>query len=213
MSDVLKQISNAVIEGQLDNISSLTNAALSSGLTAKEVLEKGLMPGMDVIGVEFRLGDRFIPEVLISATTMHIALDILKPLLARAKEKMAGKVIIGTVEGDVHDIGKKLVGMMLEGAGFEVIDIGKDVPSDKFVDAVRNEKPDLVAMSALLTTTMVSMNRTITALKEAGLRETVKIMIGGAPVTEDYSKQIGADGYAANAPEATELAMRLCDAL
>jgi 5-methyltetrahydrofolate--homocysteine methyltransferase len=213
MSDVLKQISNAVIEGQLDNISSLTNTALTTGLTAKEILEKGLMPGMDVIGAEFKRGDRFIPEVLISATTMHIALDILKPQLSKAGEKMAGKVVIGTVKGDLHDIGKKLVAMMLEGAGFEVIDIGKDVPLEKFVDAVRQEKPDLVAMSALLTTTMVSMNQTIIALKDAGLRETVKVMIGGAPVTADYAKQIGADGYAANAPEATELAMRLCDAL
>jgi 5-methyltetrahydrofolate--homocysteine methyltransferase len=213
MSQVLSQISTAVINGQLDEIASLTNTALSSGLTAKEVLDKGLMPGMDVIGVEFKRGDRFIPEVLVSATTMQIALDILKPLLSKAGEKMAGKVVIGTVKGDVHDIGKKLVGMMLEGAGFEVIDIGKDVPLGKFVEAVKKEKPDLVAMSALLTTTMVSMSQTIAALKEAGLRNTVKIMIGGAPVTAEYARQIGADGYAANAPEATELAMRLCDSL
>ena len=211
MSNILVQISNAVVEGQIDEISSLTNAALGSGLTAKDVLDKGLMPGMDIIGVGFKRGDRFIPEVLISATTMQIALDILKPLLVQAGEKMAGKVVIGTVKGDVHDIGKKLVGMMLEGAGFEVIDIGKDVPVEKFVDAVRKENPDLVAMSALLTTTMVSMSQTIAALKDAGLRETVKIMIGGAPVTADYAKQIGADGYAANAPEAVELAMRLAD--
>jgi 5-methyltetrahydrofolate--homocysteine methyltransferase len=213
MSQVLSQISTAVINGQLDEIASLTNTALSSGLTAKEVLDKGLMPGMDVIGVEFKRGDRFIPEVLVSATTMQIALEILKPLLSKAGEKMAGKVVIGTVKGDVHDIGKKLVGMMLEGAGFEVIDIGKDILPEKFVDAVRKEKPDLVAMSALLTTTMVSMSHTIAALNEAGLRDTVKVMIGGAPVTAEYAKQIGADGYAANAPEATELAMRLCDSL
>jgi 5-methyltetrahydrofolate--homocysteine methyltransferase len=210
MSEVLKQISNAVIEGQLDNISSLTNAALSSGLTAREVLEKGLMPGMDVISVEFKRGDRFIPEVLVSASTMHIALDILKPFLAISGEKMAGKVVIGTVKGDMHDIGKKLVGMMLEGAGFEVIDVGKDVPADKFIDVIRKEKPDILAMSALLTTTMVSMAHIIDELKAIGLRTDVKIMIGGAPVTAEYAHQIGADGYAANAPEATELAMRLC---
>ncbi|OGO14043.1 MAG: methyltransferase, partial [Chloroflexi bacterium RBG_16_47_49] len=208
MSNILTQISNAVVEGQINDISSLTITALNSGLTAKDVLDKGLLPGMEIIGIGFKRGDRFIPEVLISATTMQIALDILKPLLAIAGEKMAGKVIIGTVKGDVHDIGKKLVGMMLEGAGFEVIDLGKDVPMDKFVDAVKKEKPDLVAMSALLTTTMVSMSQTIAALKDAGLRETVKIMIGGAPVTADYAKQIGADGYAANAPEAVELAMK-----
>ncbi|OGO61745.1 MAG: methyltransferase [Chloroflexi bacterium RBG_19FT_COMBO_49_13] len=211
MSNILTQISNAVVEGQINDISSLTITALNSGLTAKDVLDKGLLPGMEIIGIGFKRGDRFIPEVLISATTMQIALDILKPLLAIAGEKMAGKVIIGTVKGDVHDIGKKLVGMMLEGAGFEVIDLGKDVPMDKFVDAVKKEKPDLVAMSALLTTTMVSMSQTIAALKDAGLRETVKIMIGGAPVTADYAKQIGADGYAANAPEAVELAMKLAD--
>lgn len=211
MNTILTQISNAVVDGQIDEISSLTNSALNSGFSAKDILEKGLMPGMDIIGVGFKRGDRFIPEVLIAATTMHIALDLLKPLLASTGEKMAGKVIIGTVKGDVHDIGKKLVGMLLEGAGFEVVDLGKDVPMDKFVDAVRREKPDLLAMSALLTTTMVSMSQTITALKDAGLRESVKVMIGGAPVTADYAKQIGADGYAANAPEAVDLAMRLAD--
>jgi len=213
MCNVLRQISDAVINGQMDDISSLTHTALDSGLMAKDILEKGLMAAMEVIGVEFRRGDRFIPEVLVSASTMHIALDILKPFLSRSGEKMAGKLVIGTVKGDMHDIGKKLVSMMLEGAGFEVIDIGKDVPLEKFVDTVKKEKPDLVAMSALLTTTMVSMSHTIAALKEAGLRNTVKIMIGGAPVTAEYAKQIGADGYAANAPEATELAMRLCDSL
>jgi 5-methyltetrahydrofolate--homocysteine methyltransferase len=139
---------------------------------------------------------------------MQASLGILKPLLAQAGEKMAGKVIIGTVKGDLHDIGKSLVGMMLEGAGFEMVDLGKDVPPEKFVDAVKKEKPDIVAMSALLTTTMRSMGHTMTALKEAGLRETVKIMIGGAPVTVDFAKQIGADGYAANAPAAVELAKK-----
>ncbi|MEK7310798.1 MAG: corrinoid protein [Chloroflexota bacterium] len=187
----------------------LTNTALSSGLTAKDILDKGLMPGMDVIGAEFKKGKKFVPEVLLSARTMQASLDILKPLLAQAGEKMAGKVIIGTVKGDLHDIGKSLVGMMLEGAGFEVVNLGKDVPPEKFVDAVKKEKPDIVAMSALLTTTMRSMGHTVTALKEAGLRESVKIMIGGAPVTVDFAKQIGADAYAANAPAAAELAKKL----
>jgi 5-methyltetrahydrofolate--homocysteine methyltransferase len=208
MSDALVQISNAVIEGRVKDIPSLTNTALSSGLTAKEILDKGLMPGMDVIGAEFKKGKKFVPEVLLSARTMQASLGILKPLLAQAGEKMAGKVIIGTVKGDLHDIGKSLVGMMLEGAGFEMVDLGKDVPPEKFVDAVKKEKPDIVAMSALLTTTMRSMGHTMTALKEAGLRETVKIMIGGAPVTVDFAKQIGADGYAANAPAAVELAKK-----
>lgn len=213
MSNVLRQISDAVINGQMDDISTLAHNALDSGITAKDILEKGLMPGMEVIGVEFRRGDRFIPEVLVSASTMHIALDVLKPFLARSGEKMAGKVVIGTVKGDMHDIGKKLVGMMLEGSGFEVIDLGKDVPAEKFIEAVRNEKPDLLAMSALLTTTMVSMAHTIDALIGAGLRSEVKVMIGGAPVTADYAQQIGANGYAANAPEATELAMKLNDSI
>jgi 5-methyltetrahydrofolate--homocysteine methyltransferase len=209
MSDALVQISNAVIEGRVKDIPGLTNTALSSGLTAKDILDKGLMPGMDVIGAEFKKGKKFVPEVLLSARTMQASLDILKPLLAQAGEKMAGKVIIGTVKGDLHDIGKSLVGMMLEGAGFEVVNLGKDVPPEKFVDAVKKEKPDIVAMSALLTTTMRSMGHTVTALKEAGLRETVKIMIGGAPVTADFAKQIGADAYAANAPAAAELAKKL----
>jgi len=208
MSDVLGQISNAVIEGRVKDIPSLVNTALSSGLTAKEILDKGLMPGMDVIGAEFKKGKKFVPEVLLSARTMQASLGILKPLLAQAGAKMAGKVIIGTVKGDLHDIGKSLVGMMLEGGGFEVVDLGKDVPPEKFVEAVKKEKPDIVAMSALLTTTMRSMGHTMTALKEAGLRETVKIMIGGAPVTMDFAKQIGADGYAANAPAAVELAKK-----
>ena len=209
MSDALVQISNAVIEGRVKDIPGLTNTALSSGLTAKDILDKGLMPGMDVIGAEFKKDKKFVPEVLLSARTMQASLDILKPLLAQAGEKMAGKVIIGTVKGDLHDIGKSLVGMMLEGAGFEVVNLGKDVPPEKFVDAVKKEKPDIVAMSALLTTTMRSMGHTVTALKEAGLRETVKIMIGGAPVTADFAKQIGADAYAANAPAAAELAKKL----
>lgn len=212
MSDALVQISNAVIEGRVKDIPSLTNTALSSGLTAKDILDKGLMPGMDVIGAEFKKGKKFVPEVLLSARTMQASLGILKPLLAQAGEKMAGKVIIGTVKGDLHDIGKSLVGMMLEGSGFEVKDLGKDIPPEKFVDAVKKEKPDIVALSALLTTTMRSMSHTVTALKEAGLRESVKIMIGGAPVTADFAKQIGADGYAANAPAAVELAKRFISA-
>ena len=208
MSDVLGQISNAVIEGRVKDIPDLTNTALSSGLTAKDILDKGLMPGMDVIGAEFKKGKKFVPEVLLSARTMQTSLGILKPLLAQAGAKMAGKVILGTVKGDLHDIGKSLVGMLLEGSGFEVVDLGKDVPPEKFVDSVKQEKPNIVAMSALLTTTMRSMGHTMTALKEAGLRETVKVMIGGAPVTMEFAKQIGADGYASNAPAAVELAKK-----
>ncbi len=212
MSEVLVQISTTVIEGRLKDIAALTNSALSSGLTAKDVLDKGLMPGMDVVGAEFKKGKKFVPEVLLSARTMQTSLDILKPMLAEAGEKMTGKAIIGTVKGDLHDIGKNLVGMMLEGSGFEVVDLGKDVSPEKFVEAVKKEKPDIVAMSALLTTTMRSMGHTVTALKEAGLRDGVKIMIGGAPVTSDFAKQIGADAYAANAPAAAEIAKKFVSA-
>jgi 5-methyltetrahydrofolate--homocysteine methyltransferase len=166
------------------------------------------MLGMDVVGVEFKKGKKFVPEVLLSARTMQTSLDLIKPLLIQAGAKMAGKVVIGTVKGDLHDIGKNLVGMMLEGAGFEVVDLGKDVTPEKFVEAVKNEKPNIVGMSALLTTTMRAMGHTITMLKEAGLRENVKIMVGGAPVTSDFAKQIGADAYASNAPAAAEVARK-----
>jgi 5-methyltetrahydrofolate--homocysteine methyltransferase len=209
MSDLLEQISNAVIEGRVKEIPDITSKALASGLSAKDILDEGLMPGMDVIGAEFKRGDKFLPEVLLSAHTMQASLDILKPLLEKAGQKMVGKVVIGTVEGDLHDIGKSLVGMMIEGAGFEVIDLGRDVSPQKFVEAVKIEKPDIVAMSALLTTTMRSIDHTIKALQEAGLRERVKIIIGGAPVTADFAKQIAADAYAANAALAADLAKKI----
>jgi 5-methyltetrahydrofolate--homocysteine methyltransferase len=212
MSDVLVQISNAVIEGRVKDIKGLTNTALGEGLTAKDVLDKGLMPGMDEVGAQFRKGKKFVPEVLLAARTMQGSLDILKPLLAQAGAKMTGKAVIGTVKGDLHDIGKNLVGMMLEGSGFEVVDLGKDVAPEKFVDAVKNQKPDVVGMSALLTTTMRAMGHTITMLKEAGLRDNVKIMVGGAPVTPDFAQQIGADAYASNAPAAADLAKKFVGA-
>ena len=209
MSDVLVQISNTIIEGRAKDIAGLTHAALAEGLTAKEVLDRGLMPGMDEVGQQFKKGKKFVPEVLLAARTMQASLDILKPLLAETGEKMTGKAVIGTVKGDLHDIGKSLVGMMLEGSGFEVIDLGKDVSPERFVEAVKTEKPDIVGLSALLTTTMRSMGHTITMLREAGLRDQVKVMIGGAPVTTEFAKQIGADAYASNAPAAAEIAKQL----
>jgi 5-methyltetrahydrofolate--homocysteine methyltransferase len=206
MSEILEQISTVVIEGDLDEIEDLTEDALDDGLSAEEILNKGLMPGMDYVGVEFRAGNMFVPEVLRSAKTMQISMDILKPLLAESGAKMVGKVLLGTVKGDLHDIGKNLVGMMCEGAGFEVKDIGKDVAPESFVEAIKEFEPDVVGMSALLTTTMRAMESTIKVLEEAGLRDQVKIMIGGAPVTQAFSDQIGADGYASNAASAAELA-------
>jgi 5-methyltetrahydrofolate--homocysteine methyltransferase len=206
MSEILEQISATVIEGDLDEIEDLTEDALDDGISAEDILNKGLMPGMDHVGVEFKAGNMFVPEVLRSARTMQSSMDILKPLLAESGAKMVGKVLLGTVKGDLHDIGKNLVGMMCEGAGFEVKDIGKDVAPEDFVEAVKEFEPDIVGMSALLTTTMRSMGNTIKVLEEAGLRDKVKIMIGGAPVTQAFAEQIGADGYAPDAASASDLA-------
>lgn len=206
MSEILSEISTAVIEGNVDDIEELTEDALDEGLDAKQILDEGLMPGMDHVGVEFKAGNMFVPEVLRSARVMHTSMDILKPLLAATDTKMAGKILLGTVKGDLHDIGKNLVAMMCEGAGFEVKDLGKDITPEQFVEAVKEFEPDVVGMSALLTTTMRSMEHTIKALEEAGVRDKVKIMIGGAPVTKSFADQIGADGYASNAASAADLA-------
>mgnify|MGYP001283576658 FL=1 len=206
MSDILSAISTLVIEGNFADMVDKTNAALEEGLNAEEILNKGLMPGMDHVGVEFKAGNMFVPEVLRSAKAMQEAMNIIRPMLADSGAETAGKVLLGTVKGDLHDIGKNLVGMMCEGAGFEIIDLGKDVEPETFVDAVKEHKPQILGMSALLTTTMRAMERTIKALEEAGVRDKVKIMIGGAPVTQDFADQIGADGYAANAASASEIA-------
>jgi 5-methyltetrahydrofolate--homocysteine methyltransferase len=206
MSSVLTKMSKAVIEGNLDDIVGLTQAALDEGLSPQEVLEQGLMAGMEVVGARFRDGDMFVPEVLLSAKTMSTSLTVLKPMLAASGAKMRGKVVLGTVEGDLHTIGKSLVGMMMEGAGFEVFDAGVDVRPETFIAAIKEKKPDIVGMSALLTTTMLAMKRTIDAIREAGLRDQVKIMVGGAPLSAEYAKQIGADGYASNAATAAEMA-------
>jgi 5-methyltetrahydrofolate--homocysteine methyltransferase len=187
----------------------LTQQALDEGLDAKQILDEGLMPGMDHVGKEFRAGNMFVPEVLRSARAMQASMDMLRPLLAETGAKMVGKIVLGTVKGDLHDIGKSLVAMMCEGAGFDVHDLGKDVAPEAFVEAVKEYEPDLVGMSALLTTTMRAMEQTIKALEEAGVRDTVKIMVGGAPVTQEFSDQIGADAYASNAAAASELAKRL----
>jgi 5-methyltetrahydrofolate--homocysteine methyltransferase len=208
MSDILSDISTLIIEGNFSDIVEKTNAALQEGLSAEDVLNKGLMPGMDHVGVEFKAGNMFVPEVLRSAKAMQESMNIVRPLLIESGSETAGKVLLGTVKGDLHDIGKNLVGMMCEGAGFEIIDLGKDVEADSFVSAIKEHKPEILGMSALLTTTMRSMERTIKALEEAGVRDTVKIMIGGAPVTQEFADQIGADGYAANAASASEMAKK-----
>jgi len=203
------QISEAIIEGNVDDIVDLMEDALDGGSSAEEVLNQGLMAGMDHVGVEFKAGNMFVPEVLRSAKAMQAAMDVLRPMLTKAGVKHTGKLLLGTVKGDLHDIGKNLVGMMCEGAGFEVTDLGKDISPEQFVAAIKEQQPDVLGMSALLTTTMRTMGHTIKALEEAGLRDRVKVMVGGAPVTQAFADQINADGYAPNAAAASELARKL----
>jgi 5-methyltetrahydrofolate--homocysteine methyltransferase len=212
MSDILVKISQAVIESDVGAIVGLTEQALGEGLSPQEILDNGLVSGMNHVGIEFKEGNMFIPEVLLSAKVMHASLDILEPMFAETGTRMVGRVVIGTAQGDLHDIGKNLVGMMMRGAGFEVFDLGTDVAADVFVEAVREKTPDIVGISALLTTTMAGMHDTIEALQEAGLRDQVKVMIGGAPVTRDFAQKIGADGYAPDAPTAVDMAKEFVSA-
>ncbi len=198
----LEEIQQSVIQGQTDSIEALTNRALESGLSPLEILNKALIPAMDEVGVRFQNSDFFLPEVLVAAKTMNAATDILKPLLTGTEARPRGKVVIGTVHGDRHDIGKNLVAMMMKGAGCEVIDLGVDVSPKQFVAAVAEHRPDVVAMSALLTTTMSSMKETVVALERAGLRDKVKTMVGGAPVGQSFATEIGADAYAADSASA-----------
>ena len=208
MSNILEQMREDLYNGNVDEVAAATQKALDEGMSAQEILNNGLVGGMDVVGRDFKAGILFIPEVLLCARTMHAGLEILRPLLAESGVPSLGKIVIGTVTGDLHDIGKNLVGMMLHGAGFEIIDLGTDVSPEKFVEAVR-EGANLVGMSALLTTTMPGMKTTIEALTEAGLRDHVKVIIGGAPVTAGFAKDIGADAYAADAASAVDVARGL----
>ncbi len=204
----LKDIYQNVIDGQAPEVEAGVKAALAAGVGAEEILNNALIAAMNEIGQRFEAGDLFVPEMLIAARAMQAGLKILKPYLAKADVKAAGKVAIGTVKGDLHDIGKNLVAMMLEGSGFEIMDLGVDVTPEAFVNAVKNGA-QIVGMSALLTTTMSSMEGTIQALKAAGLRDKVKVMIGGAPVTQDYANKIGADAFAPDASSATRTARQL----
>ncbi len=204
MSEVLTSISTAIIEGKKDDMAKLTQDAVDEGLSARDILYKGLMPGMDHVGDKFKAGDMFVPEVMRSARSMANSMEILKPLLIESGVEMIGKVLLGTVKGDLHDIGKNLVGMMCEGAGFEVKDLGISVEPEAFVEAVKEFEPDIVGLSALLTTTMRAMGDTIKAFEEAGVRDRVKVMIGGAPVTQSFADKIGADAYAPDASAASD---------
>jgi len=202
----LNGISEALQRGKADKVSELVKQALNEGTTPKNILEEGLIHGMSIIGKKFKKNEIYVPEVLIAARAMHAGMDVLKPKLIETGVKNIGKVVMGTVQGDLHDIGKNLVEMMLEGAGFEVIDLGTDISTDKFVEAVKEHKPNIIGMSALLTTTMVNMVGVIKALDVAGLRDKVKIMVGGAPITQNYADQIGADGYSPDASSAVDKA-------
>ena len=209
MSDQYQALADLVIDGDVEGVKRLTAECLAAQAPAHEILNQGLLPGMEVVGQLFKSGEMFIPEVLMSARAMTGAMETLKPLLSGSDALGAGTVVIGTVEGDIHNIGKDLVAMMLEGAGFKVINLGIDVKPESFVKAAAEHQADIVAMSALLTTTMLKMQATVEALREAGLRDQVKIMAGGAPVSDEFVKLIGGDAYASDAAVAVEKARAL----
>ena len=212
MEPILQNLNDAIMNGDASSAPVLVNQALNQGLPASQILNEGMIAAMNHVGKLFEEGEFFVPEMLIAARAMQAGLAVLKPHLALAEVKAAGRVVAGTVKGDLHDIGKNLVCMLLEGAGFEIIDLGTDVAPEKFVQVVQDGRADVVALSALLTTTMPNMKATIEALNKAGVREKVKVMIGGAPVTQAYAEQIGADGYAPDASRAVALAKSLMGA-
>ncbi len=203
----LKALADAVIKGDQNSAVEITKAALGEGAPAKQVLDEGLIAGMDVVGARFKKNEVYIPEVLIAARAMKSAMQILEPELVKAGVEPVGKFLIGTVQGDLHDIGKNLVAMMLKGAGFEVIDLGVDVKPEEFVEQAKSTGVHLLGMSALLTTTMPGIEKTIKALRDSGV--SAKVMIGGAPVTQTYAEKVGADGYAPDAASAVDLAKSL----
>jgi 5-methyltetrahydrofolate--homocysteine methyltransferase len=212
METIIKEIHTNVMEGDVTSVRKNVQTAIDAGIPVSDILNDGMISAMAEVGHLFEEGECFVPEMLIAARAMQTGLVLLKPHLKNAEVISAGKVVAGTVKGDLHDIGKNLVAMMLEGAGFEIIDLGTDVPAEKFVEAVRNQGAQIVAMSALLTTTMPSIKNTIDALTAAGLRGQVKVMIGGAPVTQNYADQIGADGFAPDASRAVATAKELLSA-
>lgn len=209
MEPVIKEIFKAVIEGNLPDTEAFIKEALESNITAEDILNKGLLAAMDEVGQRFEAGEFFVPELLIAGRAMKAGIALLRPLLADSGVEPIGKAVIGTLKGDLHDIGKNLVGLMLEGAGFEVIDAGADVSPEVFLDTVKKENPNILGLSALLTTTMIGASDVIKLLEENGLRDQVKIMFGGAPVTQEYVNQIGGDGYAPDAAGAAKKAKEL----
>jgi len=209
MDALLQPIYEGVMEGDQDAVKEGVKAALEKDVSAETILKQGMMTAMAKVGELFEEGEYFVPELLIAARAMQGGLDILKPLLVTEDVQPIGKIVTGTVKGDLHDIGKNLVGMMMKGAGFEIIDLGSDVSPEQFIAAVKESGAKLVAMSALLTTTMANMPATIKAFEDAGLRDSVKIMVGGAPVTQAFADKIGADGFAPDASQAAKVALTL----
>jgi corrinoid protein of di/trimethylamine methyltransferase len=206
--EILNQISESLQKGKAKDVKLLVNSALEQGLSAQQVLNEGLLAGMNVIGVKFKNNEVYVPDVLVAARAMKAGTEILKPLLAADGVKASGKVVLGTVKGDLHDIGKNLVGMMMEGKGLEVIDVGTDVPAEKFIEAAIEHKAQIIACTALLTTTMGEFTPIIEAAKAAGIRDNVVIMVGGAPVTDAFAKSVGADIYTPDAASAAEEAVK-----
>jgi len=202
--EILKQISEALQVGDADSVGELTNVAIAENIPPKEILDNGLIAGMNVVGEKFRVHEIFLPEVLMAAKAMYSGMDLLKPLFIKGGIPSLGKIVIGTVQGDLHDLGKNLVSIMLKGAGFEVIDLGKDVPPEKFIDTALEVDAKVIGMSALLTTTMTNMKKVTDLIKERNLQGKIKTIIGGAPVTKQYAFDIGADAYAYDAAKAVE---------
>ncbi|MBS3765194.1 corrinoid protein [Candidatus Bipolaricaulota bacterium] len=211
MSDILEDLGQAVFDMDEDTTVELTEEAIDEGLDPEVILNDSLVPAMDEVGEEYEKGERYVPEMLLSAEAMKGAMELIRPLLAESGVEPAGIVVIGTVEGDLHDIGQNLVSMMLEGAGFEVINLGAETPAEEFVEAIKEHDANVLGMSALLTTTMTHMPDVIEALEEEGVREQVDVAIGGAPVSQDYADEIGADGYAADAAAAVNLVKDMTD--
>ncbi len=213
MDETLERLKEAIINGKRQDAGELTQKLVDAGADPKTILDKALIAGMSVVGERFKNGEYFVPEVLVAARAMKTALQILHPLLAKSDIQPIGTVVLGTVRGDLHDIGKNLVGMMLEGAGFRVIDLGVDVPAEKFVEASKQNQAQIVGLSALLTTTMTHMPEVIQKLEEEGLRRSVRVIVGGAPVTQEWADRIGADGYAPDAASAVDKCKELLASL
>ena len=211
MEEKIQAVYDAVLNGAMADTTGLVQEAIDADLKADVILKEGLIAAMSEIGHKFETGEAYVPEMLISAKSMKFGLELLRPHLVAADVQPVGKVIIGTVQGDLHDIGKNLVAMMMEGAGFEVIDLGADVKPEKIIEAIEEHKPDIVAMSALLTTTMGNMKTVITKMEDAGVNNEISVMIGGAPITQDYADEIGADGFGIDASQAANLAKKLVE--